>query len=372
MGRRAKQSDPLGPRASRVEKARAPRTGLPDWYYRVLSLRWDREPFKPTNTCDFDEDLSELEEGSEEEDDAEQLGDEEEDCECDSEDSECGCQFQDDYDSESDESERSYDGSEADYYYELKREREERKREIKKEERWERLDKQQRFEFEKSKEEEVRAAERSLAKLQKEGRTLPLKPASLTGHQFPLFCSDHVNHFYYSGLYTAKYVQFFDPDDKAVGNGSHDPDEKSGDDAGMLYGELVLDMDTSYKFGPFFPPSNATYRPVKVETRDGKHRLSLDFIGNGYLKLKVSRNMVFMYWDDESPAMCPPDAPAPEVFEFAGIWFDPEKQKAEREKMEVERKKLERQRRSPSPRESWFELNHPMGAYYDRRYAVDR
>lgn len=354
MGRRAKQSAPLGPRASRVEKTRAPRARrLPDWYYRVLRLRWDQELFGPKDSGDFDEDLSELEESKEED----------EDCECDGEDPECDCRY--------DESERSYDGSDADYYYSLKEEREERKRENL----VERLDKERHLKFEKSKEEEVQAAETSLRKAQKKGRISLGNPKSLAGQEFRLFCSDHVDHFYYYGSYEDKSVRFIHPDNMPADNGLDDPDVKSGDDAGMLYGSLYLDMDSACKFGPFFPPSNATFRPVKVESCDGKYKLSLDFLGNGYLKLRVSRDVVFMGWNDESPAACPPNAPAPEVFEFVGIWVEKEKEKekeqARREDMEMERERLEWQRRSPSPRESWFELNHPMGAYYDPRYAVD-
>lgn len=340
--RRAKQSNPLGPRASRVKKARARRVGLPDWYYRVWRLRWDREPFTPTDPCDFDEDLSELEEKSEEEDD-----------------------------SEDNESEESYNGSNAEDYYGMKRERDERKRQVHRERLHKERDKERRFEFERSKEEEARAEERSLREVQKERFSFPLGPPSLAGLEFQLFCSDHVNHFYHSSFYDSKFVQFFHPDDWRSDEDSDNPDVKSGDDAGLLYGTLFLDLKASCKFGPFFPPNNTTFRPVKVESCDGKYKLSLDFLGNGYLKLRVSRNMVFMGWNGKSPAECPPDAPAPEVFEFVGIWRDPKKEKAEREKMEMERKKLERQRRPPSPRESWFELNHPMGAYYDRRYAVD-
>lgn len=67
--------------------------------------------------------------------------------------------------------------------------------------------------------------------------------------------------------------------------------------------------------------------------------------------------MVFMDSYGASPEAPPPTAPA--VFDLIGIWRDPEKEKAERQKIEMER----RLRRSPSPRESWFELNHPMGAF---------
>lgn len=67
----------------------------------------------------------ELEEESKPRDNFKQLKKEGEDCKYGGEDSECGCQFK----YNNDKSERSYDGSDADNYYELKEEREERKQE---------------------------------------------------------------------------------------------------------------------------------------------------------------------------------------------------------------------------------------------------
>jgi hypothetical protein len=88
---------------------------LPAWYYRVVSLGYikDRDPYPE----DFDEDLSEL--GSSDKSD-------EKECVCDGEDSDCECELGD----EDKESERSYDGSDAGNYYELKEIRKERKREL--------------------------------------------------------------------------------------------------------------------------------------------------------------------------------------------------------------------------------------------------
>ncbi|OBT47088.1 hypothetical protein VE00_03132 [Pseudogymnoascus sp. WSF 3629] len=66
---------------------------------------------------DFDEDLSELEESDELD---------EKKCECGGDASECECDLADEHK----ESERSYNGSDADIYYELKETRKERKREL--------------------------------------------------------------------------------------------------------------------------------------------------------------------------------------------------------------------------------------------------
>jgi hypothetical protein len=80
---------------------------LPEWYYRLVSItvREDREIYPK----DFDEDISNLEEGSE--------GDGEE-----QQKEEGNVDYDDDYDDGWD-SDRSYTGSDADYYYELKADR---------------------------------------------------------------------------------------------------------------------------------------------------------------------------------------------------------------------------------------------------------
>ena len=90
------------------------------------------------------------------------------------------------------------------------------------------------------------------------------------------------------------------------------------------------------------------------------YELSFKFIGNGYLKLRVSREMVFMNRYCAGPPA--PPAAAPEMFEFVGIRRDWEKEKAEQQE------RMTKARRSPSPRESWFEMNHPMGSWHQSRY----
>ncbi|KAK3934240.1 hypothetical protein QBC46DRAFT_400360 [Diplogelasinospora grovesii] len=347
MDKFAKQANPLRARASRVEKSRRAyrdsRT-LPSWYYRVhaISFKEKREVYAD----DFDEDLSEAEEDKEQERDDVKQFEEKQDCECGGDDPDCDCQFEDDNDiDKDDESERSYDGSDADYYYELKEEREERKQEKLRE----RKEKERVREMERTKEEEVRAAYRSLKKAKKERKMAPVGP--LEGQSFKLFCSDHVDHFY-SDLYAPKRVEFYHLDD--ANNPRLDKQKPSGE-ADMLYGDVYLDCDANCDFGPFRPPKRASRKAFKVKSCDGKYELSFKFIGNGYLKLRISREMVFM-----NPYSASPRAPlpaAPEMFEFVGIWSNWEKEKAER------REKMAEARRSPSPRETWFEMNHPMGSW---------
>ncbi|KAF4627162.1 hypothetical protein G7Y89_g10997 [Cudoniella acicularis] len=99
MGRQTPRYDPLGSRASASR------------YYRVAAFEFTKG--REVHPADFDEDVSELEEEE----------DEKAECdECDGDDSDCECRREDD------ESERSYDGSDAGYYYELKEDRQKRKR----------------------------------------------------------------------------------------------------------------------------------------------------------------------------------------------------------------------------------------------------
>ena len=269
---------------------------------------------------DFDEDLSELEEGNKQQDDAEQVKEEGgQECECGGGDPECDCMLDDDDDdTDDDESERSYDGSDADHYCGMKAEREERK--LYKLE--EREKKNGLEELERTKEEEVRVAYTSLRKVEKEHRALP--DGSFAGQSFRLFCSDHVKHFYDADLSGTKRVDFYYLDD------IYPNEKKFAGETGMLRGDMCLDMLAYCDFGPFRPPKRASRKAVKVKSSDGKYELSFVFISNRYLKLKVSREMVSMKRDAASPAA--PLATAPEVFEFVGICRDREKEKAERQK----------------------------------------
>jgi hypothetical protein len=62
----------------------------------------------------------------------------------------------------------------------------------------------------------------------------------------------------------------------------------------MLYGDVYLYASANCNFGPFWPPKRASRKAFKVRGCDGMYELSFKFIGNGYLKLRVSREMVFI------------------------------------------------------------------------------
>ncbi|KAH6612871.1 hypothetical protein B0J18DRAFT_473788 [Chaetomium sp. MPI-SDFR-AT-0129] len=271
MGKPPKQPEPLRAQPSRVEKSRPTQKdtrNLPSWYLRLLAFSYqgDRE----VHPWDFDEDLSELEEqddGSKQE--------KENDCECGGHDPECGCQFLSDSDMDEDgRSERSYDGSDADYYYELKEEREDRKHEL---------------------------------------------------HWDKLFCTDHVDHFY-ADFYAIKEVRFRPPHNE---DKPHLEELKLDTTPGLIYGQVYLDVNACFGFGPFHPPKRASRKPVKLKCCNGaKGEVSLKFLGNGYVKLRVPRELVFMGHRQANLPTPPPKTP--EVFKFVGIWDDPRRRWNER------------------------------------------
>lgn len=353
-------ADPLRARSSRIEKPRRPmktRKDLPAWFWRFGAIEFTKN--REICSFDYDEDLSEIEDSG----DSDHCSDAnschcEPWCECKSE---CGCEFQDAVDMES---ERSYDGEDAEYYYELKEEHEERKRE-KLEERKERDAER---EFQRAKEDEFDAAYKSLETAEQEGKTTPVE--SLHRQSFQLFRSDAVDYPYHDLAPTMR-VDFdaYDPsdpwcDDPDYHKRSSEPHEirEAGvrnDEAGIMHGFIYLNSYTDCHFGPFRPPKDARSREAITLSSDDGDELSLEFIGDGFLGLTLPREMVFtcMHMDrhsnDRRPHFPPPIAP--DVFEFIGVLRDLEKGEAERKERLA--------RRSPSPRETWFEMNYPMGWY---------
>jgi hypothetical protein len=320
-----------------------PRQKLPAWYHRLLALtmKEDRDVYPE----DFDEDLSDLEDSSEVEEEEERASMRSE-CRCDREYCEYESQNQDDedaYDSDGRISDRSYDGSDAGYYYELKDEREERKRELQNIRELVQKAKEEQQTFERNKEKEVQSAYESL-KFGKEGKTAFLD--AIASQIFHLYSPDYVNHCYSSDHYPPKYVEFYYLDE----NGPLPHSKPLSDrEARQMEGHIYFNGNTGCNFGPFSSSKLASLDNCQLQSVDGKYDLTIQFLSDDYLKLKVGHELVFM---DKSQ---PPHAP--EFFEFVGIRYDREKEKAERERWKAQ----VRVQRSPSPRESWFEMNHPMG-----------
>ncbi|KAK3348870.1 hypothetical protein B0T25DRAFT_546695 [Lasiosphaeria hispida] len=342
----SKLFDPLRAKETlRIEMPRRPQKtfrDLPSWYHRVLQFSY-RADDRDVEPWDFDEDISDLEEDKTqagdgdkqpkegEEDEGEDKG---ENCECDREDPDCDCQCgSDDYESGEDddiESEKSYNDSDADYYYMLKEMREERKREFLEEKLEYQKEEEQAREEERVMEKEVLAAHKSLEKGEKQGNKTPLDP--LAGQLFKIFCSDYIDHCFVPP-YRTKMVEFYRVgDDHQAIPGRPEP----GGETDMIYGDMHLDSCTHCQFGPLCPPIHASQQAVKVETTDGKHELSFKFISDGYLSVEVSRELLSMARGD-LPLLDLPLA-APEVFEFVGIKRDLEKEKAEMQQRHVGRR----------------------------------
>ncbi|KAK2758164.1 hypothetical protein CKAH01_16878 [Colletotrichum kahawae] len=302
---------------------------LPAWYYRVSALYYcsDDEVISE----DFDEDISDLE-SSKHGSTNEVAVTAQRDCDC--EDDDCEHHV---FDSDDSTSERSYNGSDADWYYELKELREERKeqlREVAKE-------KEDEKDYERRKGEEVRTAYAALKKSEKESETLHM--GSLHYKMFQLYCPEHVEHFW-TEFSNSKYIEFFHPD-------SHDEmarGKKPKTNRRTVEGHIYLDAETDYHFQPFHSPTRPSRKKHALRLNQDDRNLVVQFVNDEYLTVRVSRDLVF-----ECHSRPMPDS-APETFEFMGILRTPEKARAEaRERL--------RAKRGPSPGETWFELNHPEG-----------
>ncbi|KAH7137595.1 hypothetical protein EDB81DRAFT_799641 [Dactylonectria macrodidyma] len=315
----------------------APKRSLPPWYYRLvaLTIKEDRE----VEPYDFDEDLSDLEEPNEnaEKDNDSMHGS----CECDNEDSDCDCESLG-HDTDDSLTQRSYDGSDADYYYELKYDREERKRERRDIRNSERKAKEAQRDFEGQKENEVQEAYEHLQQAFRQGDVPPILDLH-AGKLFHLYSVDHMDHCYNPDLYPSKYVEFYTLDDSgAPADDEHPP----GDEATQIHGHVYFNVDCGCDFAPFPPPKHACLEEHLLKSFHGEFELEFRFISNDYIIMTVPRELVFI---DSSPIPS-----APEIFKFMGIRYDREKEKQRRDT---------KRKRSPSPRESWFEMNHPMGSW---------
>ncbi|KAK2030803.1 hypothetical protein LX32DRAFT_637862 [Colletotrichum zoysiae] len=321
---------------------------LPAWFYRVNALTYRSEDEVLPHY--FDEDISDLENDDASEDDDASDSDVEYWCECDSEDQDCPHQAEDneemsDHDDKA--SERSFDGSVADWYYELKSLREDRKRELRSFRKAEAKEKQKAIEYDSRKVEEVRAAYEALKKAKREGETLYM--GSLVGKHFQLYSVDHIE-YRWPGLQLSKFVVFYHPHadspmllQQAYKNGRR-----------AVEGQVYLDVNAGCEFPLFRPPTRPRRRKHVLDCHCGKHKFVFQFIGDEHLILKVSRDLVFEGYEGPVPES------APEIFEFMGILRNEEKEKLEREEKKLEREK-ERLERESRISDTLFDLNHPMG-----------
>lgn len=355
--KRPQETDQAKHRREQREKAR----NLPPWYFRVLNIEYTKN--RDARPADFDQDLSELE-------DVEPVEREVRGCVCpplasdDSEEWECECGYDPDEDSDSF-SEKSYEGSDADCYYEMKEQREERKHDVRA--RRQRSDKARRAHTacEKEREDEVEAAYESFKMAGKESQRAT--QIDIVQKQFGLYSSGHTDRFYAERdannpeSCPRRTITFYHIREKANDSNGNGVSQKLKEENSLedrpIYGDA--DFGTGRcTFGPFRLPTRASRKAVEIKDSNGTCYLSMKFFGDDYIKMRVSAGVVFKRSTT---------SPTPECFDFSGIWDGSESAIKEREKVKQERKKLQEERTKnapPSPRETWFNLNHPMGELY--------
>ncbi|KAF4961378.1 hypothetical protein FSARC_10194 [Fusarium sarcochroum] len=220
----------------------APKLSRPAWYYRLVALTIKKD--RDVEPEDFDEDISDLDET------AEDSTSEEGGCVCDSDsENECEC-FDEPIDDN--QSQRSYTDSDADFYYELKSEREERKRELRDIKEHERKQKAERRVLELEKEKEVKEAYKHLQEAVQRGDSLPKLDPFLGS--FKLFSVDHFDYRYDPDYYPTKYVSFYTLDGSTASGGMASPVK---DKTAELQGNIYLDVNCGCDFAPFTPPREA-------------------------------------------------------------------------------------------------------------------
>lgn len=331
--------DPLRARTPRIKKhprQKKQKRDYPAWYIRLLRLTMTGD--RDVKEYDFDEDISELEE------DPDDCPSEESSCDCDGEeDPECVCQIGDQA------SDRSHDDSGAEDYYDLKDQREDRKKALFRLKKYEEKEKAELREYDRTKQDEVRAAYQSL----KDKRLVPQQNPveSFAIGWFDLFSTDLIDYCYITAASSERRFDIGYPitDGRVVS-------ERPKDWDGMICCSIYI-QDAELCELEFPAPKYASLEPITLRCRCGGHEVSLIFIGNGYMTMTLSRESVFKV----SGRPVSPDAP--EFFEFFGIIRDEEKARAEGLAAEENHARAQ----PPSPRETYFEMYHPMGSWNQSR-----
>lgn len=290
---------------SHRSESRSRSPSLPAWYHRILEY-----PDHTVTPEDFDEDLSDL--SSEFEEESEGDAESDQGSEGDSEPADDDSKnWLTGYPSDNEGSEtQSRAGSEYDYYYELKEQREERK--------WQRKQEVQngqttmREDTEKVEKEMERDVRQVLHKVKHQRGAR--KKLFLRGRVFNLGSLDHFQHAYlgHTPSFMSKYVEFY-----------HYPEVRSGDEPDSyrpppdqepgLVGHVHMHSNTASAFRGPAPPPRCGLGEFKVGSGHGEHRLVFQFLDNHHLIMKMPRELVFACHPRKMPAS------APKTFVFYGI-----------------------------------------------------
>lgn len=204
-------------------------------------------------------------------------------------------------------SERSYNGVDAEAYYELKDKREDRKWEVR-----ERLEeKVNHKETARLQEEKVEAAYQLL----KGNGPKPALAKSLQSSTFELFSQHGVDFIPSFGEDTSNIKFIHDPYGFGSGYGNMLKPSSNRLFARLSHTNALGDM-----YGPCSPPTHADEKPIKLPDEHGMHPLYVTFVSDDYLKLSLHKYAVVLPDDDEFDAI---DASgAPDTFEFVGVRKD--------------------------------------------------
>ncbi|RSL95719.1 hypothetical protein CDV31_013777 [Fusarium ambrosium] len=287
--------DSYSRRKSPPPRSRDP--SLPSWYYRILEY--------PDHTVcyeDFDEDISERDS-------------DEENCEtdsdCDEDESEdyskldcMGCSDSDWSDVDERDETRSNPGREYDYYYELKKQREERKQQIKQEKKdGELTSKEETRQIEQKREKQVKKAYQRVKNRRGYRDNLTLR-----GKRFWLGSLDHWQYAYigFTVQFMTKFVDFDDYLDVDGWPMRPPPGQQL-----ELRGHVGMHEKSACYFSGLDPPARPGLKDFVFQS--GEHSLSFQFIDNHHLIMKLPREVVFGC----HPRKMPPNTPS--ILTFYGI-----------------------------------------------------
>ncbi|KAK5998076.1 hypothetical protein PT974_00448 [Cladobotryum mycophilum] len=283
---------------------------LPAWYARVfaITLTQDRDPYSE----EFDEDLSELDEDTKSDGNE---GDEDEDKKSGGHECDCDADAAHECKREADNvSERSYNGSDASYYYELKDRREGRKRELF------RLRNRatQQIESQRSKLEEVRVAYKKLKRAVRKDSSAAPQLECLSGKHFDLSSPEYAEHCSAQHANVnnrlRNFVQFYHLSEQGLPQDC----DKNSPCRRQVHGHICFDGPGGLEFKHFASPAHASRKSLRVKADEGDRiNVEVSFISDDCLQMRLDARHVFR--DGPRPKS------APKVFGFAGVrreWKD--------------------------------------------------
>ncbi|EKJ79107.1 hypothetical protein FPSE_00708 [Fusarium pseudograminearum CS3096] len=299
--------------------------GAPSWYLRVLML--ERRGYEDCESDDdisdeetkFDEDLSDL--GDEDWND----GDVTYECECDeSEECSCGHQW---LTSEEKQRREKYTGSDAEYFYELKAERSQRKHEVEEQRQFLQSEKDAALKVDHHMEKKVQKAYAKLQNAKAEGDSRPIEFDTASGMHFDLYSSEFTQ-IWWDPYHPTRYIELWEMSNiehtlgVPTGPGGIEPvqpqekekNEDSLDEEDWMRGHIYFNSDTGCDLVSFEAPKYIGLEEHTIRTNKGDLEVKIRFISNDYLIVTIPSSIAL-----DSAAELDPDVKIPETFVFYAI-----------------------------------------------------